>query len=68
MYNIFIGSGIPVNSIAATLNASYELFENMFFDLNATYRTYNIKDQPKSNTFFYTVGFRVNLQRREFDF
>jgi hypothetical protein len=63
-----IGSGLPVHSVTAGLNVSWELFENMFLDLNGTYRTYNIKGQPKSNTFFYTVGFRVNLQRREFNF
>lgn len=66
--DIFIGSGIPVNSMAATFNASYELFENMFLDFNGTYRTYNVKGLPKSNVFFYTVGFRVNFARREFDF
>lgn len=64
----FIGSGIPVKSTTAALTASWEIFENMFIDLNTTYRTYNVLDQPKSNTFFYTVGFRVNLQPREFNF
>jgi hypothetical protein len=66
--NLFIGSGIPVNSLTLGFNASYELFENMFLDLNTTYRTYNIQGQPKSNVFFYTIGFRANLQRREFEF
>ncbi|RXK81853.1 hypothetical protein [Filimonas effusa] len=66
--NIFIGSGIPVNSVTLGFNASYELFENMFVDLNATYRTYNVKEQPNSNVFFYSIGFRANLQRREFNF
>jgi hypothetical protein len=67
-YGFYIGTGIPVNSTTAALSASYEIFENMFIDLNTTYRTYNVKDQPKSNTFFYTIGFRVNLQPREFNF
>ncbi|WP_343743614.1 hypothetical protein [Chitinophaga sp.] len=67
-YGFHIGSGIPVNSTMAALSASWEIFENMFIDLNATYRTYNVQDQPKSNTFFYTVGFRVNMQSREFNF
>jgi hypothetical protein len=66
--NIFIGSGTPVNSIKLTFNASYELWENMFIDLNTTYRNYNVQGQPKSSVFFYTIGFRANLQRREFDF
>ncbi|NML41517.1 hypothetical protein HHL17_30310 [Chitinophaga sp. G-6-1-13] len=67
-YGFHIGSGIPVNSTMAALSASWEIFENMFIDLNTTYRTYNVQDQPKSNTFFYTVGFRVNMQSREFNF
>lgn len=66
--NLFIGSGTPVNSLTASFNASYEIFENMFLDLNTTYRTYNIQGQPKSNVFLYSIGFRANLQRREFDF
>ena len=65
---MFIGSGTPVNSLTLNFNASYELFENMFLDLNLTSRNYNIQGQPKSNVFFYTIGFRANLQRREFNF
>jgi hypothetical protein len=64
----FIGSGIPVKSTTAALSASWEIFENMFIDLNTTYRTYNVLHEPNSNTFFYTIGFRVNLQPRTFDF
>lgn len=63
-----IGSGAPVNSLTLALNASYELFENMFFDLSTTFRSYNISGQTKNNVFFYTMGLRVNLNRREFDF
>ncbi|BAV10194.1 hypothetical protein SAMN05421788_104436 [Filimonas lacunae] len=65
---LFIGSGTPVNSVTLGFNASYEIFENMFVDFNSTYRTYNIQKQEKTNVFYYTIGFRVNLQRREFDF
>ncbi|PSL46379.1 hypothetical protein CLV51_103357 [Chitinophaga niastensis] len=67
-YGFFIGTGTPVTSATAALSASYEIFENMFIDLNTTYRTYNVQNQPKSNTFFYTIGFRLNLQPREFNF
>lgn len=65
---LFIGSGTPVKSLTLGLNASYEIFENMFLDLNTTYRTYNIQAQPRSNVLYYTLGLRVNMQRREFDF
>ncbi|MFL9482456.1 hypothetical protein ACI6Q2_06720 [Chitinophagaceae bacterium LWZ2-11] len=67
-YGFFIGTGTPVKSLTASLNASYEIFENMFIDLNATHRSYNIKGLPNSSVFFYSVGFRVNLGRREFNF
>ncbi|RBL88509.1 hypothetical protein DF182_18180 [Chitinophaga flava] len=67
-YGFFIGSGTPVKSTTAALSVSWEIFENMFIDLNSTYRTYNVQGQPNTSTFFYTVGFRVNLQPREFNF
>lgn len=67
-YGYFIGSGVPVKSTAATFNLSYELFENGYFDISATHRTYNVLGQPNSALTFYNVGFRLNLQRREFNF
>ena len=67
-YGYFIGSGIPVNSTAATINLSYELFENGYFDISATHRSYNVSGQANSSVTFYNVGFRLNLQRREFNF
>lgn len=67
-YGFFIGSGIPVNCVLSSLTVSYELIENMFIELNTSYRTYNIQNQPKSNVSFYTFGLRWNMARRDFDF
>lgn len=67
-YGYFIGTGIPVNSTAASLNISYEVFENAFFDFSATHRTYNVSGQPNSSVLFFNMGFRLNIQRREFNF
>ncbi|WP_143307512.1 hypothetical protein [Chitinophaga vietnamensis] len=67
-YGFFIGTGTPVNSTTASMAVSWELFENAFLDLNATYRTYNVKGMPNSNTLFYSIGFRMNIQPREFNF
>ncbi|GGH80235.1 hypothetical protein GCM10011379_50810 [Filimonas zeae] len=67
-YGLFVGSGVPAKCLMLGFNASYELFENMFLDFNSTYRNYNIRNQPKSNVFFYSIGLRINLQRRDFDF
>jgi hypothetical protein len=63
-----IGSGIPVHSTTVGFNASYEIFENTFFDFSATHRTYNVQAQPNSSVSFFSVGFRMNIARREFDF
>jgi hypothetical protein len=67
-YGYYIGSGIPVNSTSASLDISYEIFENAFIDFNATHRSYNVTGQPNSAVSYYSVGFRLNIQRREFNF
>ena len=67
-YGYFIGTGIPVHSTAATFNVSYELFENGFLDFSVTHRTYNISGMSNSTVIFFNTGFRLNIQRREFNF
>lgn len=67
-YGFFIGTGTPVRSLTTAFSASYEIFNNMFFDLNITYRSYNIQAQSNSAVLFYTIGFRANMALRKFDF
>ncbi len=67
-FGYFIGTGIPVKSTTASLNISYEIFENAFLDFNTTHRSYNVLGQQNSSVLFYSVGFRLNIQRREFNF
>lgn len=67
-YGYFIGTGIPVHSTSWIFNASYEVFENGFLDLNAEYRTYNVSGQPDSHAILGSLGFRMNIGRRRFDF
>jgi hypothetical protein len=67
-YSYFIGSGIPVHSTSAAFYASYEIFENAFFDFSASHRSYNVSNQTNSAVIFYNLGFRLNIQRREFNF
>ena len=67
-YGYFIGTGIPAHSTTASFNISYEVFENAFFDFSATHRSYNVSGQPNSSVLFYNIGFRLNIQRREFNF
>lgn len=67
-YGFFIGTGIPARSASWIFNASYEIFENGFLDLNAEYRSYNVAGQPDSHTIIGSLGFRMNIGRRRFDF
>lgn len=67
-YGFFIGTGIPVKSVTVNLNASWEIFENMFIDAGISRRLYNITGQPASAAVFYSTGIRVNMARRTFDF
>lgn len=64
----FIGTGIPVKCFTASINASWEVFENLFIDVTVTHRNYNIAGQPPSQALFYTTALRVNIARRTFDF
>lgn len=63
-----IGSGIPVHSTTVNFAASWELFDNAFIDVSATHRSYNVQNQPNSSVMFYSVGFRMNIAPRVFDF
>ena len=67
-YGFFIGTGIPVTSLTAAFNASYEVYENMFLDFNITHRSYNIQNQSNSSVLIYGLGLRVNMAKRTFDF
>lgn len=67
-YGFYIGTGIPATSTMASLAVSWEIFENCFVDWNTTYRTYKVQAQTAANTFFYTLGIRLNIQPREFNF
>lgn len=69
-YGYNIGSGWKTNVIYGSLLASYELFQNMFIDASLVLRRLETKTPPvmTDNTSIFTVGFRWNMMRREFDF
>jgi hypothetical protein len=60
-------SGVKTKCAIASFNASYELRENLFIDLGATYRKYAGTSSTISTTYFYG-GVRLNLARRTYDF
>ncbi|MGN6439661.1 MAG: hypothetical protein ACTHMM_24250 [Agriterribacter sp.] len=67
-YDFFIGTGIPAKSLYVAFNASYELLQNLFIDVNLSNRSYAVQAQPKINEFIFTAGVRWNIARREFEF
>jgi hypothetical protein len=65
----FIGTGILAKTFLSSFTATYELIPNIFIDANATIRKYKKADvATEFNSNMYSVGIRMNLQRRQFDF
>ena len=67
-YGYNIGSGNLVKSLNTSFLISYELRENMFIDANVQHRTYNRQLEGNQSTSIFSLGFRWNMARREFDF
>ncbi len=67
-YGYNIGSGNLVKSLNTSFLISYELRENMFIDANVQHRTYNRELEGNQSTSVFSLGFRWNMARREFDF
>jgi hypothetical protein len=64
-----VGSGIKANCANVLLQLSYEVKENIYFDLSLQHRTYKINslNSSTSNTLF-SAGIRMNMFKREYDF
>lgn len=67
-YGYFVGQGNNVKSLTTSLLASYEVFENFFLDANVQNRTYKVQLGGNQKTTVFSLGFRWNMARRDFDF
>lgn len=68
-YGIGIINGVPSQCATASLNISYELWENLFIDAGATYRKRSFGGVlPTENTTYFTGGLRLNIVQRNYDF
>ena len=67
-YGVYIGAGQLVKSLSASFTLSLEVLPNLFIEGNASYRSYNIINKSNTNDFFYMMGIRWNIARREFEF
>lgn len=61
-------SGKPATGLNVFLCASYEMAENMFIETNFNLRTFSETDKAKVNTTMFTLGFRWNMFRKEYDY
>jgi hypothetical protein len=69
-YGYKVGSGMLATCLNASFTASYELRENLFFDLSLQYRTYKVAANTSMNndSKMITVGFRLNAFKRLYDY
>ncbi len=61
-------SGMPAEGLNGSLTASYEVLENLFVEGNASFRSYSETAKPKVNTTVFSLGFRWNMFRRDYDY
>lgn len=67
-YGYYVGDGDKAKSLNTSLLASYEWKENFFIDANLQHRTYKLDSGGNFPTTVFSVGFRWNMARRDFDF
>ena len=63
-----IGSGNKVTCLNAVLDLSYELKENLFFELSVQQRNYKTDKTASVNSTMITAGVRLNMFKRAYDF
>ncbi len=69
-YGVKLPSGVPASCINTSAAVSYELKENLFIDLSVMYRAYTKHDLIKTtdNSTTFTLGVRMNMFRRVYDY
>jgi len=60
-------NGVEARGINASLLASYEIRENIFMDAYAMVRRFR-KDAQRQNLSLFSIGLRINLWYREYDY
>ena len=64
-----IGSGNKATVLNAYLQVSYEIRENVFFEVSGLYRHYKtIKNPAAATTTMFTGGVRINMFNRRYDY
>ena len=68
-YGYDLAGGRKATCFNGTVQLSYELRENLYFDLTAQQRNYKVANvAAQNNTTLLTAGIRLNIMKREYDF
>ena len=69
-YGVGLINGVRANCASVNINFAYELKENLFIDLGGAYRKCTFENNifPTQSTTYIYAGFRLNYNRREYDF
>jgi hypothetical protein len=69
-YGFGLPSGVPANCLNASAYVSYQWKENVFLEASAMYRSYTKHDIVTTTTSSttFTLGFRMNMFRRIYDY
>ena len=72
-YGFYVGSGIPATVVKFKLpHPSYQALPNLFLEGTIMYRTYTVQDPTlgttKTSSTMYTLGLRLNMFRRQYDY
>ena len=67
-YGYTVGAGNKATGLNLNFLVSYELKENLFFDVNAQIRNVKFESGGRNNTNVLSAAVRWNMPRRSFDF
>jgi hypothetical protein len=69
-YGFKIGSGIPATCLNFSAAVSYEIKDNLYIDCSALFRNYSVSgiNPTSSQSTIFTLGLRMNMFRRQYDY
>lgn len=68
-FGFTIPTGVEFSTLNCLLNFNYELFENGFLDASIALRDSKLKEQTESKRILIgTLGFRLNISKKQFDY
>jgi hypothetical protein len=67
-YGWEVGSGNKATCLYVSGNVSYEVYSNLFVEASVTNRSFKTELSGSRNSALVSLGFKWNINRREFDF